>query len=165
MKCHQTEQSRRTLCGRDIHIPKGVYCLLVLDRLKVSKFQNAKTSANKRFYNMSAKLIAQFRGAKLLHFFDFCKSTHTKIYKNPPPMSENINGGYRFTPKIYNTFNTCSLICSRISFIFTTMICISLWLLLLPSVLISRPISCAIKPSFLPTPAPSLSMVSRKYFK
>ena len=30
-------------------------------------------------------------------------------------------------PLSYNTFSTCSLICSRMSFIFTTMICISLW--------------------------------------
>ena len=49
MKCHQTEPSRRMLCRRDIHIPKGVYCLLVSDRMKVSSFQVTKTSANKRF--------------------------------------------------------------------------------------------------------------------
>ena len=45
------------LCGRDSHIPKGVYCLLVLDWLKFTRFQGTKTSANKRFYNMSAKSI------------------------------------------------------------------------------------------------------------
>ena len=28
-ECHQTEPSRRMLCRRDSHIPKGVYCLLV----------------------------------------------------------------------------------------------------------------------------------------
>ena len=33
--------------------PKGVYCLLALDRLKFSRFLVTKTSANKRFYNMS----------------------------------------------------------------------------------------------------------------
>ena len=40
---------QRMLCGRDIHIPKGVYCLLVSDRMKVSSFQVTKTNANKRF--------------------------------------------------------------------------------------------------------------------
>ena len=75
--------------------------------------------------------------------------------KKSPSMLENINGDskYENCKSLYNTFRTCSLICSRMSFIFTTMICISLWLLLLPRVLISRPISCAIKPNFLPTPA------------
>ena len=47
-----------TLCGRDIHIPKGVYCLLVLDREKFTRFQIAKTSANKRFL-----ICLQSRGA------------------------------------------------------------------------------------------------------
>ena len=41
----------------------------------------------------------------------------------------------------YITFSTCSLICSSSSFICTTIFCISAWLDLLPSVLISRPIS------------------------
>ena len=59
MKCHQTEQSTRDALRRDIHIPKGVYCLLVLDRLKFTRFLSAKTSANKRFYTMSAKPIAR----------------------------------------------------------------------------------------------------------
>ena len=62
----------------------------------------------------------------------------------------------------HSTFSTCSLICSSSSFIMTTMFCISAWLLLLPVVLISRPISCAMKPSFLPTPRPSSFIVSRK---
>ena len=43
---------------RDIHIPKGVYCLLVLDWLKFTRFQGTKTSANKRFYNMSSCLTS-----------------------------------------------------------------------------------------------------------
>ena len=51
---------QRMLCGRDIHIPKGVYCLLVSDRMKVSSFQVTKTSANKRFYNMSANRLLGF---------------------------------------------------------------------------------------------------------
>ena len=42
---------------RDNHIPKGVYCLLVSDRMKFSGFHDAKTSANKRFLIMSAKSI------------------------------------------------------------------------------------------------------------
>ena len=41
----------------------------------------------------------------------------------------------------YRALRTCSLICSNSSFIFTTMFCISAWLLLEPVVLISRPIS------------------------
>ena len=60
MKCHQTEQSTRDALRRDIHIPKGVYCLLVSDRMKVSSFQVTKTSANKRFYNMSANRLLGF---------------------------------------------------------------------------------------------------------
>ena len=40
---------------QDIHIPKGVYCLLVLGLvLKFTRFLFAKTSANKRFFIMSA---------------------------------------------------------------------------------------------------------------
>ena len=43
---------------RDIHIPKGVYCLLVLGLvLKFTRFLFAKTSANKRFFIMSAHPI------------------------------------------------------------------------------------------------------------
>ena len=59
---------------------KGVYCLLVLDRLKVSKFQEAKTSANKRFYNMSAKSIAQLCAAKLQQNLRICKFLVEKVY-------------------------------------------------------------------------------------
>ena len=64
----------------------------------------------------------------------------------------------------YSALSTCSLICSSSSFIFTTMFCISAWLLLEPVVLISRPISWAMKPSFLPLGVSS-SSVSRKYFR
>ena len=64
----------------------------------------------------------------------------------------------------YSALSTCSLICSSSSFIFTTMFCISAWLLLEPVVLISRPISWAMKPSFLPLGVSSAS-VSRKYFR
>ena len=51
-----TKQSnpRMDALWRDSHIPKGVYRLLVSDRMKFSGFHDAKTSANKRFYNMSA---------------------------------------------------------------------------------------------------------------
>lgn len=48
----------------------------------------------------------------------------------------------------YKALSTCSLICSSSSFIMTTIFCISAWLLLDPVVLISRPISWAMKPSF-----------------
>src|SRR5690554_304478 len=50
----------------------------------------------------------------------------------------------------YKTFKTCSLICSKSSFIKTTIFCISLWLDLEPKVLISRPISWVMKPNFFP---------------
>ena len=42
---------------------------------------------------------------------------------------------------ILSLCGTCSLICSNSSFIWTTIFCISAWLLFDPSVLISRPIS------------------------
>ena len=45
---------------------------------------------------------------------------------------------------------SCSLIFSSSSFISTTSFCISTWLAFEPVVLISRPISCATKASFLP---------------
>ncbi len=50
----------------------------------------------------------------------------------------------------YNTFSTCSFICSSSSFIRTTSFCISLWFDLEPRVFTSRPISCAMNPNFLP---------------
>ena len=59
-ECHQTELSRRMLCRRDCHIPKGVYCLLVSDRMKFSRFQSTKTSANKRFYKYVCLAINRF---------------------------------------------------------------------------------------------------------
>ena len=64
---------QRMLCRRDSHIPKGVYCLLALDRLKVSSFLTAKTSANKRFLFMSAKPIARFCSAKVVNYFELSK--------------------------------------------------------------------------------------------
>jgi len=50
----------------------------------------------------------------------------------------------------YRMLFSCSLIFSSSSFIITTCFCISASLALEPMVLISRPISWAIKPSFLP---------------
>ena len=37
------------ICGQDIHIPKGVYCLLALGWWNFAGFRYTKTSANKRF--------------------------------------------------------------------------------------------------------------------
>ena len=51
---------------------------------------------------------------------------------------------------LYRTFNTCSLICSRSSFISTTIFCISLLFDFEPRVFTSLPISWAMNPSFLP---------------
>jgi len=67
-ECHQTEPSRRMLCRRDIHIPKGVYCLLALDRLKFSRFLVTKTSANKRFL-ICLQPIARLCDCKSTTFF------------------------------------------------------------------------------------------------
>ena len=69
--------------------------------------------------------------------------------------------GFDVVNEVYNTLSTCSLICSNWSFIATTTFCISAWLALEPVVLISRPISWAINPSFLPCPG-SACNVSRK---
>lgn len=61
----------------------------------------------------------------------------------------------------YSTLSDCSLIFSSSSFIRTTSFCMSAWLDLDPIVLISRPISWAMKPSFFPQFS-SLSIVLRK---
>lgn len=63
-----------------------------------------------------------------------------------------------FTHRI---LRTCSLICSSSSFIRTTIFCICAWLALEPMVLISRPISWAMKPSLRPC-ADSCFIVLRK---
>ena len=61
----------------------------------------------------------------------------------------------------YNMLRDCSLIFSRSSFILTTSFWMSVLFAFEPVVLISRPISCAMKPSFLPGNG-SFSIVSRK---
>ncbi len=92
--------------------------------------------------------------------------TVISLYSVPPSFGGD-GGGFsspipwRGRGGSYMTFSTCSFICSSSSFMRTTMFCISARLLLLPVVLISRPISCAMKPSFLPCPWPSC-MVWRK---
>ena len=48
---------------------QGAFIAILLWVTKVSSFLFAKTSANKRFYNMSTNPIAQVCAAKLLHFF------------------------------------------------------------------------------------------------
>src|SRR5690554_2733577 len=58
----------------------------------------------------------------------------------------------------YMIFRICSLIFSSSSFISTTNRWISVWFALLPMVLISRPISWQIKPSFFPCPGASFSV-------
>ena len=81
-----TKQSRpqRTLCRRDIHIPKGVYCSLVLDRLKVSKFQNAKTSANKRFlYYVCKLLVCDCKGTTKKGHMQTIRELFSKIIASP----------------------------------------------------------------------------------
>ena len=87
--------------------------------------------------------------------YPFCLQKNASHY--PPPYVLLL----RFPPRShsppsegqgrsYSAFSTCSLICSSSSFICTTMFCISAWFDFEPVVLISRPISWAIKPSFLP---------------
>ena len=63
-----------TLCGRDIHIPKGVYCLLVLGLvLKFTRFLFAKTSANKRFFIICLHTLIGFAVAKVVKYFGLSK--------------------------------------------------------------------------------------------
>ena len=73
-ECHQTESSTRGRSAGGINIShKGVYCLLVLGLRNFAGFLIAKTSANKRFYNMSAKSIAQLCAAKVQIYFGLSK--------------------------------------------------------------------------------------------
>ena len=64
MKCHQTEQSRRMLCGRDSHIPKGVYCLLALGCEILQDFRLPKQALINAFYYV-CKPITRICGAKV----------------------------------------------------------------------------------------------------
>ena len=57
MKRRQTERSTYGRSAARYSYPKGRLLPPVLDRLKISKFQNAKTSTNKRFLIMSAKSV------------------------------------------------------------------------------------------------------------
>ena len=71
-----TKQSNplRDALRRDSHIPKGVYCLLALDRVEILQdFITPKQALINAFYNMSAKSIAQLCAAKLQHFFGLSK--------------------------------------------------------------------------------------------
>ena len=62
MKCHQTEQSTRDALRRDIHIPKGVYCLLVLGLVRnLPDFRKPKQALINAF-NMSANLRLRCKG-------------------------------------------------------------------------------------------------------
>ena len=108
--------------------------------------------------------------APLLRSLCFCALARLLEHITPLPFGEGLGGeavgGEAVVGEavFYSALSTCSLICSSSSFIFTTMFCISAWLLLEPVVLISRPISWAMKPSFLPLGVSS-SSVSRKYFR
>ena len=65
-ECHQTEPSRRMLCRRDSHIPKGVYCLLVLRWRKFPVFRKPKQALINAFYNMSSCFMS---GSDGISFF------------------------------------------------------------------------------------------------
>ena len=52
--------------------PKGRLLPSCFGLRNFAGFRVTKTSANKRFYNMSAKPIAQLCAAKLQHFFGLC---------------------------------------------------------------------------------------------
>ena len=54
MKCHQTEQSKYGRSAAGYTYPKGRLLPLALGCVKVSSFLTAKTSANKRFFTMTA---------------------------------------------------------------------------------------------------------------
>ena len=56
--------------------PKGRLLPSCFALAKISGFQKAKTSANKRFLYV-CKLM--FAGAKVLHFFELCKYAHKNI--------------------------------------------------------------------------------------
>ena len=64
MKCHQTELSTRDALRRDIHIPKGVYCLLVLGLVRnLPDFRKPKQALINAF-NMSANFCLRCKGTK-----------------------------------------------------------------------------------------------------
>ena len=64
MKCHQTEQSTRDALRRDIHIPKGVYCLLVLGLVRnLPDFRKPKQALINAF-NMSANFCLRCKGSE-----------------------------------------------------------------------------------------------------
>ena len=64
MNCHQTEQSTRDALRRDIHIPKGVYCLLVLGLVRnLPDFRKPKQALINAF-NMSANFRLRCKGTK-----------------------------------------------------------------------------------------------------
>jgi len=78
MKCHQTEQSTRGRSAAGYTYPNGRLLPSCFGRMKFTRFQKAKTSANKRFYNMSAKPITRLCGAKVVNYFELSKSTTNK---------------------------------------------------------------------------------------
>jgi hypothetical protein len=86
MKCHQTEQSTRDALRRDIHIPKGVYCLLVLGLVRnLPDFRKPKQTLINAF-NMSAKQSSAkytfhtLCAAKVHFFFCICKIFAEKFF-------------------------------------------------------------------------------------
>ena len=78
MKCHQTEQPTMGRSAAGYTYPKGRLLPSCFGLRNFAGFRVTKTSANKRFYNMSAKSIAQLCAAKLQHFFELCKSLYRK---------------------------------------------------------------------------------------
>ena len=77
MNCHQTEQSTRDALWRDIHIPKGVYCLLVLGLVRnLPDFRKPKQALINAFYNMSSLFYVGERRCILayrLHVVNLCE--------------------------------------------------------------------------------------------
>ena len=67
-----------TLCGGIYISQRAFTAFLFRIGLKFTRFRTTKTSANKRFYNMSAKSIAKLCAAKLQHFFELSKSLYRK---------------------------------------------------------------------------------------
>ena len=87
MKCHQTEQSNAGRSAGGIYISQRAFTAFLFWVCEILQdFAVPKQALINAFYNMSANFW--FATAKLLHFFELCKSSAKKM----PLMSENTIG-------------------------------------------------------------------------
>ena len=70
-----------TLCGGIYISQRAFTAILFWAIVKFTRFRYTKTSANKRFYNMSAKSIAWFCVAKVQIIFYICKRKMVNLNK------------------------------------------------------------------------------------